>query len=141
MALEKLGEANPTSLARGVNDIKAPEGDFRMLEKQARFAVLLSSLTLAVLFGVGATAEPKGQTAEPKELVTQAVDAMGGADALRNLRTIKIDGTVEDWEPEQSYVAGGEPRYLGKSDFVVTWDLKDGRAGPRVRIFHAVFHA
>jgi glyoxylase-like metal-dependent hydrolase (beta-lactamase superfamily II) len=137
MALEKLGEANPTSLARGVNDIKEPEGDFRMLEKQARFAVttLLSSLTLAVLFGVGAprllqaqTAEPKEQTAEPKELVKQAVDAMGGADALRNLRTIKIDGTVEDWEPEQSYVAGGEPRYLGKSDFVVTWDLKDGRA-------------
>jgi glyoxylase-like metal-dependent hydrolase (beta-lactamase superfamily II) len=62
------------------------------------------------------------------DLVKQAVDAQGGADALRRLTGLTVKGDARFWEPGQSLVAGGEPRPLGTANFEVTWDLAKGVA-------------
>src|SRR5580704_411862 len=61
-------------------------------------------------------------------LVSQAVEAQGGADALRALKGLAIKGSTKHWEPEQSKAADGEPRFLGDSTFVTSWDLGNGTA-------------
>jgi glyoxylase-like metal-dependent hydrolase (beta-lactamase superfamily II) len=58
--------------------------------------------------------------------VSRAVQALGGADALAALKTITMKGTVRQWEPEQSMVAGGEMRFTGESSFEAVTD-----SGPR----------
>src|SRR5262245_9912750 len=62
------------------------------------------------------------------DLVKQAVDAQGGADALRRLTGLTVKGDARFWEPGQSLVAGGEPRPLGTANFEITWDLAKGMA-------------
>jgi glyoxylase-like metal-dependent hydrolase (beta-lactamase superfamily II) len=62
------------------------------------------------------------------DLVKQAVDAQGGADALRRLTGLTAKGNAQFWEPGQSLVAGGEPRPLGTATFDITWDLAKGMA-------------
>ena len=62
------------------------------------------------------------------DLVKQAVDAQGGADALRRLTGLTAKGNAQFWEPGQALVAGGEPRPLGTATFEVTWDLAKGMA-------------
>jgi glyoxylase-like metal-dependent hydrolase (beta-lactamase superfamily II) len=62
------------------------------------------------------------------DLVRQAVAAQGGADALRRLNTLTAKGDARFWEPNQSLVAGGEPRFLGTATFEITWDLTKGMA-------------
>jgi glyoxylase-like metal-dependent hydrolase (beta-lactamase superfamily II) len=62
------------------------------------------------------------------DLVKQAVDAQGGADALRRLTGLTAKGNAQFWEPGQSLVAGGEPRPLGTATFEVSWDLAKGMA-------------
>jgi glyoxylase-like metal-dependent hydrolase (beta-lactamase superfamily II) len=62
------------------------------------------------------------------DLVKQAVDAQGGADALRRLTGLTAKGDARFWEPNQSLIAGGEPRPLGTATFEVTWDLAKGMA-------------
>jgi metallo-beta-lactamase superfamily protein len=62
------------------------------------------------------------------ELVRQAVAAEGGAQALRGLTGLSAKGDARFWEPGQSFVAGGEPRFLGTATFEVTWDLARGMA-------------
>ena len=61
-------------------------------------------------------------------LVKQAVAAEGGADALRGLKTLSIKGDAKFWEPGQSVVPDGDPRFLGDATFTVTWDLAKGSA-------------
>src|SRR5215831_16927601 len=73
----------------------------------------------ALLFGacqVPALAE------SPNDLVSQAVAAQGGADALRALKGAIIKGEAKHWEPGQSLKAGGEPRFLGDATFTLTAD-------------------
>ena len=62
------------------------------------------------------------------DLVKQAVDAQGGADALRRLTGLTAKGNARFWEPGQSLIAGGEPRPLGTATFEVSWDLAKGMA-------------
>jgi glyoxylase-like metal-dependent hydrolase (beta-lactamase superfamily II) len=62
------------------------------------------------------------------DLVVQAVAAQGGADALRRLNTLTAKGDARFWEPNQSLVAGGEPRFLGTATFETTWDVAKGMA-------------
>src|SRR5687768_3819435 len=50
-------------------------------------------------------------------LVSRAVDAMGGANALAGIKTIAFRGNSKFWEPEQSDVPGGEPRFGAESTF------------------------
>ena len=67
----------------------------------------------------------------PGDLVKQAVDAQGGADALRRLTGLTAKGNAEFWEPNQSEMAGGDPRPLGTATVEVTWDLAKGMARTR----------
>jgi len=62
------------------------------------------------------------------DLVTQAVAAQGGAEALRGLTGLTVSGDARFWEPGQSRSAGGEPRFLGTANFEVSWDLAKGMA-------------
>ena len=60
------------------------------------------------------------------ETVARAVQAVGGADRLAAVRTISLNGTVRQWEPEQSMTAGGEMRFACESTFHVDTDVTTG---------------
>jgi hypothetical protein len=75
----------------------------------------------ALLVGAGGLAPVQAQ--QGIDLVKQSVAAQGGADALRGLKAIGIKAHGQHWEPGQSYVPGGEARFLGDSDVAITWDL------------------
>src|SRR5580704_11511403 len=64
----------------------------------------------------------------PIDLVKAAVTAEGGADALKSLKGLAIKGEAKHWEPGQSLKAGGEPRFLGDTNFTGTVDLGAGAA-------------
>ena len=70
----------------------------------------------------------RAQSSAPIDLVRQAVAAQGGVSALRNLKRLSIKGEIRHWEPEESYVAGGEPVFTDHSTFVISWDLEHGMA-------------
>ena len=84
------------------------------------------SLSTALALGLTGLLPAHAQTSNA--LLAQAVAAEGGADALRALKTIAIKSEAKHWEPEQSLVADGEPRFLGDSTVTVTWDLANGLA-------------
>jgi hypothetical protein len=88
-----------------------------------KYALLVSA---ALLVGAGGLAPVQAQ--QGIDLVSQAVAAQGGADALRNLKTISIKAEGQHWEPGQSYEPGGEARFLGNSHISITWDLANGAA-------------
>ena len=62
------------------------------------------------------------------DLVNQAVEAQGGAEALRGLNRLELKGDARFWEPGQSQAAGGEARELGSATFETIWDLAKGMA-------------
>jgi glyoxylase-like metal-dependent hydrolase (beta-lactamase superfamily II) len=86
----------------------------------------LAALLVAALYG--AIAPQPAQAQSVRDLVGQAVTAEGGADALRGLKALSIKADAMHWEPGQSKVAGGEPRFLGNSALAITWDLANGAA-------------
>jgi hypothetical protein len=92
-------------------------------EDVMKYALLLSA---ALLVGTGTVAPAQAQ--QGIDLVKQAVAAQGGAEALRNLKTVGITARGQHWEPGQSYAPGGESRFLGDADIKVTWDLASGAA-------------
>src|SRR2546425_8206405 len=65
-----------------------------------------------------ATTSPRSQ-----DLVSRAVQAMGGAETLAAITTIAVKGSVRQWEPEQSVVAGGDMRYACESTFDAITDV------------------
>ena len=75
-------------------------------------------LLLLLLLGVGVTPPVYAQ-----DLVNGALTAMGGAEALAQVKTLVVKGTVRYWEPEQSMVAGGEPRHAADATFEMTGDF------------------
>jgi hypothetical protein len=83
-----------------------------------RYALLVSAALL-----VGASPPVPAQAQQGIDLVKAAVEAQGGADALRNLKAVGITARGQHWEPGQSYAPGGESRFLGDSDITLTWDL------------------
>jgi glyoxylase-like metal-dependent hydrolase (beta-lactamase superfamily II) len=58
-----------------------------------------------------------------QDLIQGALAAMGGVDALTQVKTLVVKGTVRHWEPEQSMVAGGEMRHVADSTFEMTGDF------------------
>lgn len=88
---------------------------------------ILSLLVALILRGAVAQSVPT-QVPAPLDLIKQAIKAMGGTDALRSFKRVGITAEVTHWEPEESYVAGGEPRFVDHSRFTVTWDLEKGAA-------------
>ena len=80
---------------------------------------LLLTVFLAVVSC--ASTQQRGQA-----LVTRAIQAAGGVDALSAVKTVSVKGTVKQWEPEQSQTPGGEPRFAGESTFTSVTDLAAG---------------
>jgi hypothetical protein len=89
---------------------------------------LISAVVFTALAILGAPCEAAAQASDPLNLVRQAIDAMGGVDALRALRGLAIKGEVRHWEPEESYSAGGPPVFTDRSTFTMVWELKNGMA-------------
>jgi glyoxylase-like metal-dependent hydrolase (beta-lactamase superfamily II) len=73
--------------------------------------VALFSAFVAV-FGLLSCASGPSKEAQ---LVNKAVLALGGAQALADIRTISWKGGLKQWEPEQSDVPGGEMRFANES--------------------------
>src|SRR6185369_11572208 len=98
---------------------------------------------LAALFGafiLGSCATPTKE----QSLVSKAADAMGGAKALGDMKTISTSATSKWWEPEQSEVPGGEARFSaeGKIDTIsdiasrmTRYDYQKNFAYPTARTF------
>jgi hypothetical protein len=78
------------------------------------------AITAAVLLGAGQVAPVSAQS--PNDLLSQAVAAQGGADAMRALKTAVVKGEAKHWEPGQSFKPGGEARFLGDSAFTMSAD-------------------
>ncbi len=87
-----------------------------------RFSTMLA-VSLAVSLVVAACASMRSGGGD---LVTRAVSAQGGADALAAVKTISYKATVRQWEPEQSAKAGGEMRLAGDSTAVTVMDVAAG---------------
>jgi len=79
------------------------------------------SLAVVLIAASCATTSPQG-----RDLVTRAVQAVGGADALAGVKTLTVEGTARQWEPEQSMAAGGEMRFANASTFVLASDVASG---------------
>jgi glyoxylase-like metal-dependent hydrolase (beta-lactamase superfamily II) len=84
-----------------------------------RAALLLAVLLIAA--SCATTSPPAGV-----DLVNRAVQAVGGADALAAVKTLSVEGTVRQWEPEQSMAAGGETRFACASTFAFATDVASG---------------
>jgi glyoxylase-like metal-dependent hydrolase (beta-lactamase superfamily II) len=78
--------------------------------------LLLVLLLLSV--GVYATTPSYAQ-----DLLNNALAAMGGAEALTQVKTLVVKGTVRHWEPEQSMMPGGEMRHAADSTFEMAGDF------------------
>jgi predicted small secreted protein len=76
--------------------------------------VLAASLVVASC----ATMPPRGHP-----VVSRAVQALGGTDALGRVTTFTEKGTVRQWEPEQSMRAGGEMRFANQATFEAVTDV------------------
>jgi len=84
-----------------------------------RAGLLLAVMLLAA--SCATTSPPQGQ-----DLVNRAVQAVGGADALAGVKTLSVEGTARQWEPEQSMAAGGEMRFANAATFVFVTDIASG---------------
>src|SRR5882762_7764672 len=85
-------------------------------------------LSIAALLLAVSQVQPAVAQGAANDLVRQAVAAQGGAPALRALTGLAVRGDAKFWEPGQSLMAGGEPRFLGTATFEISWDLAKGMA-------------
>jgi len=79
-------------------------------------AAFLLAVSLAVM-----SCATMGQ--QSQDLVSRAVEAVGGADKLAAIKTLSVKATVRQWEPEQSMVAGGEMRFACESTLEAVADV------------------
>ena len=87
---------------------------------QAKGGDMKRALLLLLLLGVGTCVT---SLAYAQDLINSALTALGGADALTQVKMLVVKGTVRYWEPEQSMVAGGEPRHAADATFEMTGDF------------------
>jgi Metallo-beta-lactamase superfamily len=59
----------------------------------------------------------------PIDLVKQGIEAQGGVDAMRALKTWVIKVDTKHWDPGQSNSVNGESRFLGDSTYTITANL------------------
>src|SRR5215471_870723 len=86
-----------------------------------RYAFMISA---ALLVAVG-HGQPALAQSGPLDLVKQAVEAEGGADALRAIKTLTFKADAKHWEPGQSHSVNSESRFLGDSMLTITVDYAD----------------
>jgi hypothetical protein len=84
--------------------------------------ILLTVLSACTL--VACTTPPTREQA----LVSRAVDAMGGPEAIAGVKTVTFKGTSKFWEPEQSDVPGGEARFAAEGSFEGLVDVASRRS-------------
>jgi hypothetical protein len=65
------------------------------------------------------------QQINPNDLIKLGVEAQGGADALRNIKTMVIKADQKFWEPGQSNSVNGESRFLGDSTLTISVDYNN----------------
>jgi hypothetical protein len=85
-----------------------------------KYAFLFST-ALLVAFGPWQPASAQA----PLDLVKQGIEAQGGANALRAIKSIVLKGTYKSWEPGQSNSINGESRFLGDSKITTTVDYSN----------------
>jgi glyoxylase-like metal-dependent hydrolase (beta-lactamase superfamily II) len=78
------------------------------------------TLLLLLLLAMG-TGVPTLSYAQ--DFINGALTALGGAEALAQVQTLVVKGTVRYWEPEQSIIAGGEPRHTADATFEMMGDF------------------
>jgi glyoxylase-like metal-dependent hydrolase (beta-lactamase superfamily II) len=83
-----------------------------------KYSLMISA---GLLMAIGHTLPASAQT-NPTDLVKLGVEAQGGADALRAIKTLVQKGDAKHWEPGQSHSVNGESRFLGDSTVTVTVD-------------------
>src|SRR5438132_14414460 len=83
-----------------------------------KYALMLSA---ALLMATGQVQPASAQN--PADLVKQSVEALGGANALRALKTMVTKADAKHWEPGQSQSVNGESRFLGDSTVTITVDF------------------
>jgi glyoxylase-like metal-dependent hydrolase (beta-lactamase superfamily II) len=90
-----------------------------------RYAWLFSA---TLLMAAGHGHQAMAQTA-PSDLVGQAIEAQGGREALRGVKTFSAKGQAKHWEPGQSFSVNGDSRFLGDSAISISasYDLHAGR--------------
>ena len=92
-----------------------------------RYAFMLPA---ALIVATGLVAPASAQS--PADLVKQSVEALGGADALRAIKTLVLKADAKHWEPGQSNSVNGESRFLGDSKLTISVDYANP-AGALVR--------
>src|SRR5580658_9537366 len=90
----------------------------------------LSTVSAALFMASGLFQPASAQS--PNDLIKQGVEALGGADALRSMKTMVTKADAKHWEPGQSYSVNGESRFLGDSTLTITVDFAN-KDGPLVR--------
>ena len=75
-----------------------------------------------VVLAAAALAPAAGAPASSIRTLDRALEATGGAAAwqLARTQTFMVTGSAAHWEPQQAIMPGGEPRAVGKSQFVET---------------------
>src|SRR5580692_1242368 len=86
-----------------------------------KYSLMISA---GLLMAIGHTLPASAQT-NPTDLVKLGVEAQGGADALRAIKTLVQKGDAKHWEPGQSHSVKGESRFLGDSTVTITVDYAD----------------
>ncbi len=86
-----------------------------------KYSLMISA---GLLMAIGHTLPASAQT-NPTDLVKLGVEAQGGADALRAIKTLVQKGDAKHWEPGQSHSVTGESRFLGDSTVTVTVDYNN----------------
>jgi glyoxylase-like metal-dependent hydrolase (beta-lactamase superfamily II) len=84
--------------------------------------MLLIAAAMLVAPGQGQAVAQSG----PLDLVKQGVEAEGGVDALRAIKTLSAKADAKHWEPGQSFSVNGDSRFLGDSTVSITADLTAG---------------
>src|SRR5215216_1294759 len=107
-------------LLRGRTAARQSHVTFRQRSREEAKMKYALAISAALVLGVSPLSPARAQN--PNDLVSQAVAAQGGADALRAFKTAVIKGEAKHWEPGQSFKAGGEARFLGDSTFTMTAD-------------------
>jgi hypothetical protein len=87
-----------------------------------RYALLIS----AALLMAADHGQPASAQSGPLDLVKQGVEAQGGVEALRALKTVTAKAEAKHWEPGQSFSINGDSRFLGDATISFTADLAAG---------------
>jgi glyoxylase-like metal-dependent hydrolase (beta-lactamase superfamily II) len=83
-----------------------------------------TAIAMVVVLSIGCAGT--GGTESPGAQIDRAIAAMGGTQALGNLKSVTIAGSHRHYEPQQARQVGQGTRFGGQSTFVAQRDLSSG---------------